>query len=418
MRRAVGTTGQIILGTLLLFTGTAHLTFAGGLFGAGAVLTADRRECRCRRVRCGRAVPRGGSARHVEATRARHCRGTVTAAFVAILPGNIVHFTEHRVGFGLDTDAARTIRLLFQPLLVLWALAVTSAVSTLRSLRRRHDTSQRNAGEDTVRRRAGSARGWVYSPAARPRAPPDENPSRSRERRFAQIRVRTESVARSVDVTQSRRPATPIRWRSSTSPAAGGWRSSTSAPGTPWCSCAGRRNSTTRKGSSGFRTTAYPGAAERQLPPGNHPGGGGRHQPPEGPAPRAAPPRPGRPPGRRHHRADHRGTRTGITITASCWTASPTRSATCRPRPDRRADHSPVHPGQQGGTAGLVPPHETGDGPGLAQPQAWQIRRGEVRLPGRHGGRAAVLVPRRDRRAAAVLPHPLLDMTYRTPCAR
>ncbi len=69
---------------------------------------------------------------------ARGIVGAVTAAFfVAILPGNIAQFTEHRDGFGLDTDAARAIRLLFQPLLVLWALAVTSAVPTLRSLRRR-----------------------------------------------------------------------------------------------------------------------------------------------------------------------------------------------------------------------------------------------------------------------------------------
>jgi hypothetical protein len=46
--------------------------------------------------------------------------GVVTAAFVvAILAGNITQFTEHRDGFGLDTDAVRAIRLLFQPLLVI-----------------------------------------------------------------------------------------------------------------------------------------------------------------------------------------------------------------------------------------------------------------------------------------------------------
>jgi uncharacterized membrane protein len=69
---------------------------------------------------------------------ARGIVGAVTAAFfVAILPGDIAQFTEHKDGFGLDTDAARAIRLLFQPVLVLWALAVTNAVSTLRSLIRR-----------------------------------------------------------------------------------------------------------------------------------------------------------------------------------------------------------------------------------------------------------------------------------------
>ena len=34
--------------------------------------------------------------------------------------------------FGLDTDAKRAIRLVFQPVLVAWALAATDAVRTLR----------------------------------------------------------------------------------------------------------------------------------------------------------------------------------------------------------------------------------------------------------------------------------------------
>ncbi|MEE3921087.1 hypothetical protein V2I01_31575 [Micromonospora sp. BRA006-A] len=67
----------------------------------------------------------------------RGLTGAVVAAFfVAVFPGNIAQFTEGRDGFGLDTDAARAVRLLFQPLLVLWALAATDAVSALRSLRR------------------------------------------------------------------------------------------------------------------------------------------------------------------------------------------------------------------------------------------------------------------------------------------
>ena len=45
--------------------------------------------------------------------------------FVAVLPGNIAQLTEHRDAFGLDTDTKRAVRLLFQPLLVLWALAAT-----------------------------------------------------------------------------------------------------------------------------------------------------------------------------------------------------------------------------------------------------------------------------------------------------
>lgn len=51
----------------------------------------------------------------------------VAAFFVAIFPGNIAQFTEQRDAFGLDTDAARGVRLLFQPLLVVAALWSTGA---------------------------------------------------------------------------------------------------------------------------------------------------------------------------------------------------------------------------------------------------------------------------------------------------
>ena len=54
--------------------------------------------------------------------------GWATALFfLAIFPGNIAQFTEGRDGFGLDTDLARGIRLLFQPVLVAWPLWSTGA---------------------------------------------------------------------------------------------------------------------------------------------------------------------------------------------------------------------------------------------------------------------------------------------------
>jgi len=58
--------------------------------------------------------------------------GTAAAFFVAIFPGNIAQYTGHVDAFGLDTDAKRAIRLVFQPVLVAWALAATDAVRTLR----------------------------------------------------------------------------------------------------------------------------------------------------------------------------------------------------------------------------------------------------------------------------------------------
>ena len=51
----------------------------------------------------------------------------VAAFFVAIFPGNISQFTTGTDSFGLNDDLSRGIRLLFQPLLVLWALWSTGA---------------------------------------------------------------------------------------------------------------------------------------------------------------------------------------------------------------------------------------------------------------------------------------------------
>ncbi|HZA74978.1 MAG TPA: hypothetical protein VE623_01130, partial [Acidimicrobiales bacterium] len=61
--------------------------------------------------------------------------GTAAAFFVAVFPGNIAQYTGHVDAFGLDTDAKRAIRLLFQPVLVAWALASTDALRVLRQKR-------------------------------------------------------------------------------------------------------------------------------------------------------------------------------------------------------------------------------------------------------------------------------------------
>jgi uncharacterized membrane protein len=51
----------------------------------------------------------------------------VAAFFVIIFPGNVWQYIEGRDAFGLDSDAARVVRLFFQPLLVVWALWCTGA---------------------------------------------------------------------------------------------------------------------------------------------------------------------------------------------------------------------------------------------------------------------------------------------------
>ena len=52
--------------------------------------------------------------------------------FVLIFAGNINQYVNHLNAFGLDTDTKRFIRLLFQPLLVVWALWTSGAISILK----------------------------------------------------------------------------------------------------------------------------------------------------------------------------------------------------------------------------------------------------------------------------------------------
>jgi uncharacterized membrane protein len=63
-----------------------------------------------------------------------HVGLVVALFFVAVFPGNINQFVNRIDAFGLNTDTARGVRLLFQPVLVLWALWSTGA---LRLVRRR-----------------------------------------------------------------------------------------------------------------------------------------------------------------------------------------------------------------------------------------------------------------------------------------
>lgn len=63
--------------------------------------------------------------------------GLMAAAFfVLIFPGNINQYVNHLDAFGLDTDTKRFIRLLFQPLLVLWSLWATDGIKLLKKPRR------------------------------------------------------------------------------------------------------------------------------------------------------------------------------------------------------------------------------------------------------------------------------------------
>ena len=61
-------------------------------------------------------------------------RAGIAAAlfFVAIFPGNISQFITQTPAFGLDSDVARGVRLLFQPVLIAVALWSTGGWQLLR----------------------------------------------------------------------------------------------------------------------------------------------------------------------------------------------------------------------------------------------------------------------------------------------
>lgn len=120
------TIARWLLGVALIFAGTMHLTFARAEFQAQVPtwvpLDADFVVVASGIVEIALGLGL------IVLRRFRVAVGWLTAAFfVAIFPGNISQFVTGTDAFGLTSDLARGIRLLFQPLLVLWALWSTGA---------------------------------------------------------------------------------------------------------------------------------------------------------------------------------------------------------------------------------------------------------------------------------------------------
>ncbi len=126
------TVARVLLGVALAYAGLAHLLWSRDTFqaqvpdwvplGADAVV-----------VLSGIAEIALGAALLV-LRRHRAAVGWVVAAFfVAVFPGNISQFIDGDAAFGLDSDLARGVRLLFQPLLVVWALWCTGAWAAWRA---------------------------------------------------------------------------------------------------------------------------------------------------------------------------------------------------------------------------------------------------------------------------------------------
>lgn len=119
---------RYLLGAALIFAGVGHFTFSREEFQAQVPpwvpLDADFV------VLASGAVEIGLGLGLIFLSKYRKQVGWLTAAFfLAIFPGNISQYLTATDAFGLNSDQARLTRLFFQPILMLWALWSTSALS-------------------------------------------------------------------------------------------------------------------------------------------------------------------------------------------------------------------------------------------------------------------------------------------------
>ena len=117
----VRTAFRLLLGAALVFAGTSHLTWSRLEFRAQVPrwlpLPVDLVV-----VGSGLAELALGGAL-LGLGRYRRAVGWLAAAFfVAVFPGNVAQYLSRVDAFGLNSDHARAVRLVFQPVLVAWAL--------------------------------------------------------------------------------------------------------------------------------------------------------------------------------------------------------------------------------------------------------------------------------------------------------
>ena len=117
---------QSILGIALIFTGVSHLTTRRLEFQAQ--VPTQLQQWANEVVLASGFVEIALGVGLLALWKYRVVIGWLTAIFfVAIFWGNISEFVNGVDAFGLDSGTARFVRLLFQPLLVAWALLSTGA---------------------------------------------------------------------------------------------------------------------------------------------------------------------------------------------------------------------------------------------------------------------------------------------------
>jgi uncharacterized membrane protein len=126
----IRTIARWLLGGILLVAGVAHLTSQRDDFKAQVPSWFPLDDDVV--VLVSGVVELALGAALIALRRHRVLVGVIVAIFfVAVFPGNIAQWTEGTDAFGLDTDSKRFVRLLFQPVLVVWAAWATGATGLL-----------------------------------------------------------------------------------------------------------------------------------------------------------------------------------------------------------------------------------------------------------------------------------------------
>lgn len=141
----ITTLARLVLGTFLLIAGVGHF-IATGEFTAQVPPWMPAPEFV---VYASGVVEIGLGLALIIVQRHRVIVGWIVATFfVVIFPGNVWQLIEGRDAFGLDSDLARAVRLLFQPILVVWALWCTGAWTAAREWWRRRGDEATPASAD------------------------------------------------------------------------------------------------------------------------------------------------------------------------------------------------------------------------------------------------------------------------------
>ena len=116
---------RVLLGLALMFAGTGHLTFARQEFQnqVPSWVPADPDFVV---IASGLVEITLGFGLVFLPTLQKRFGMATALFFLAVFPGNIAQYLNHADAFGLNSDEARAIRLVFQPLLMLWALWSTN----------------------------------------------------------------------------------------------------------------------------------------------------------------------------------------------------------------------------------------------------------------------------------------------------